>query len=76
MRGELIPAGVILEKWQPIVGAARVKVMGIKTKIKTQIPGLSDTDMKKIDLICRSALEDLANNGIPKTAKRATRASL
>jgi len=76
LRGDLIPASVILENWEPLVGAARQKVMAIKTKIKTQIPNLTDADLSKVDVICRSALEDLANGGIPKTTKRITRARL
>ena len=77
LKGELIPANVILENWQPLIGAARQKVMAIKTKIKTQIPTLTDDELKKIDVICRSTLEDLANHGgIPKTTKRTTRASV
>ena len=76
MRGELIPAAVILQNWTPLVGAARQKVLAIKTKIKTQIPNLTDDDLKKVDVICRSALEDLANGGIPKTTRSTTRAGI
>jgi len=76
LRGDLIPASIILENWQPLVGAARQKVMAIKTKIKTQIPRLTDEELKKVDVICRSALEDLANGGIPKATRKTTRASL
>ena len=37
---------------------------------------LSDDDIKLIDGICRATLEDLANAGLPKTARQVTRATL
>jgi len=69
MEGELIPADAVLSNWEPIVGAARAKILGIKSKIKTAIPKLNERDLKKVDTICRGALEDLANNGIPASKK-------
>lgn len=76
LEGDLIPAAVILENWTPLVGAARQKVLAIPTKIKTQIPKLTQRDLKKITTICRSCLEDLANGGLPKSARRAGRPAL
>ena len=69
LKGELIPAGVILENWEPIVGAARAKVLAIPTKIKAAIPKLTDRNVARIKSICRAALEDLANGGIPKQSR-------
>jgi len=76
LRGDLIPASVILESWLPLVAAARQKVMAIKTKVKTQIPRLTADELKKVDVICRSALEDLANGGIPKSARKSTKTGI
>lgn len=71
--GELIPADVILANWQPIVGAARAKILAIPTKAKTQIPKLTDKDLGKLKSICRGVLEDLANSGLPRSVKHDTR---
>ncbi len=76
MRGNLIPADIILENWEPLVGAARQKVLAIPAKLKTQIPALTDDDIKTITEVCRGTLEDLANGGIPKRANRTARAAL
>ncbi len=66
MRGELIPVHAVLETWEPIVTAARNKVLAIPSKLKTAIPKLTSHDLGKIKTIVRSTLEDLANGGIPK----------
>jgi phage terminase Nu1 subunit (DNA packaging protein) len=76
LTGELIPADVILANWEPIVGAARAKVLGLPSKLKTAIPKLTDADLKKVKTIVRGVLEDLANNGIPKSARPDTRPHL
>lgn len=76
LKGELIPAGVILENWEPIVGAARAKILAIPTKCKSAIPKLTDRNVARIKAICRAALEDLANSGIPKSAKPDNRKGL
>jgi hypothetical protein len=66
MLGELIPAHAVLETWEPIVSAARSKVLAIPSKLKTAIPKLTDQDLGKIKTIVRGTLEDLANGGVPK----------
>ena len=76
LRGNLIPADVILENWEPLVGAARQKVLSIPTKLKTEIPALTDDDLKIITGVCRATLEDLANGGIPKRPRQVNRAAL
>ena len=75
MRGELIPADVILETWEPIVGAMRAKILALPSKIKSQIPRLKVADIAKIKTMVRSTLEDLANSGIPKRAGASRRPS-
>ncbi len=75
MRGELIPADVILETWEPIVGAMRAKILALPSKIKSQIPGLKVADIAKIKTMVRGTLEDLANSGIPKRAGASRRPS-
>lgn len=75
LKGELIPADEILANWEPIVGAARAKVLAIPSKAKTAIPKLNDKDLAKIKRIVRGVLEDLANGGIPKRARVETRVS-
>lgn len=76
LRGELIPAHLILENWEPIAAAARAKVLGLPSKLKTAIPKLTDKDVIKIKTIVRGTLEDLANGGIPKRVRPSRRASL
>ena len=76
LRGELIPADVILETWEPIVGAARAKILALPSKIKSQIPGLKAKDIAKIKTMVRATLEDLANSGIPKSTTASRRAYL
>lgn len=76
LTGELIPAAVILESWEPVVGAARAKVLAIPSKAKTAIPRLKDAELSKLKTICRGVLEDLANNGIPKSVKPNNRAGV
>lgn len=76
LKGNLIPADILLENWEPLVGAARQKVLAIPAKLKSQIPHLTDDDLKLITEICRGTLEDLANGGIPKRARSVTRAAL
>ncbi len=71
--GELIPADVILSNWQPLVGAARAKVLSIPSKAKTRIPKLSEKDLAKLKAICRGVLEDLANGGLPRGIKHDSR---
>jgi len=69
MRGELIPADLVLHKWSEIVAAARIKILGTKSKVKTQIPRLTDDELKIIDDTIRAALEGLADSGLQKTTK-------
>jgi len=69
LRGDLIPAHAVLEAWEPIVGAARAKVLAIPSKAKTAIPKLTDRDLAKIKIIVRGVLEDLANGGKSKSAR-------
>ena len=76
LRGELIPAHLILENWEPIAAAARAKVLGLPSKLKTAIPKLTDKDVIKIKKIVRGTLEDLANGGIPRSPKQVSRARL
>ncbi len=68
LRGELVPADEILAAWEPIAGATRTKVLGIKSKAKTAMPELNDDQLATLDGICRGALEDIANGGIPRRA--------
>jgi len=76
LKGSLIPSDVILENWEPVVGAARAKVLAIPAKAKAAIPKLTDRNVARLKTICRAALEDLANGGIPKRAKANTRQGL
>ncbi len=76
LRGALVPAAAILEAWEPIIGAARAKVLGLPSKLKTAIPKLTDKDLAKVKTLVRQVLEDLANGGLPKRIKRGRRASL
>ena len=66
MRSELIPVHAVVETWEPIVTAARNKVLAIPSKLKTAIPNLTNHDLGMIKTIVRSTLDDLANGGIPK----------
>jgi phage terminase Nu1 subunit (DNA packaging protein) len=68
-RAELIPADLILQTWEPIAGAIRTKVLGIKSKLKIAIPELNNDELKLIDNICRGILEDLSNGGVPRGTK-------
>jgi phage terminase Nu1 subunit (DNA packaging protein) len=67
--GNLIPAHEVLEAWEPIVIAARSKILALPSKLKTAIPKLTDHDLGKIKTMVRGALEDLANSGIPKRVR-------
>ncbi|MCH7882117.1 MAG: hypothetical protein IIB69_11210 [Proteobacteria bacterium] len=66
LRGNLIPADVLLQTWEPLIAAARSKFLALPSKLKTAIPKLTDSDVKKIQKITRSTLESLANAKISK----------
>lgn len=66
MRGNLIPADILLQNWEPLVAAARSKFLSLPSKLKIAIPKLTDKDVKKIRKITRSTLENLANVKISK----------
>lgn len=64
-KGKLIPVDELLEPWGQLVVGTQQRVLGIKTKLKTQCPHLADKDLDKLEQICRDALEELADSGIP-----------
>ena len=66
LRGNLIPVDVLLQTWEPLIAAARSKFLALPSKLKTAIPKLTDSDVKKIQKITRSTLESLANAKISK----------
>jgi len=69
MRANLIPADVLLQTWEPLVAAARAKVLSIPSKLKTAIPKLTDKDLKKIRKIARESLESIAKSGLSKKSR-------
>lgn len=65
LEGELMPVDIVVDTWQALIAAARVRILSIPSSVKTQIP---HTDVETIDLIadiCRETLTELSTDGIP-----------
>jgi len=60
MTGNLIPVEEVLAAWEPIITAARAKILSIPSKLKGAIPKLTDADIAKAKKISREILQDLA----------------
>ena len=74
MRAELIPADDILAIWEPLIGAARTKILSIPSKIKVFMPKTTDKDLKKIKTLCYRILTELANaDHLPGRTRRRKR---
>ena len=76
LRGELVPPGLVLEHLEPMVMAARQKMLALHVKCKTQIPGLSADQVGIIQKLARQCLDDISNAGLPTPSKRAIREAL
>jgi phage terminase Nu1 subunit (DNA packaging protein) len=57
--GKLVEAAAVEEKWTDIATTVRTRVLGISSKAKQRIPGLTVQQYKILDLIVVEALEAL-----------------
>lgn len=64
--GELIPAQIVVELGAALVAAARSKLLGIHSKIRSRYPELSPDIPDDFEQLIIEALSELGNNGIPR----------
>ena len=59
--GKLIDADEVKVRWYKMITAAKTRILGIPAACKTRVADLPLTVVTAIDMVCREALEDLAN---------------
>lgn len=59
--GKLVDADEVKVRWFKLVTAAKTKILGIPAACKTRVADLPLAVVTAIDMVCREALEDLAN---------------
>lgn len=70
LRGELIPAEIVIAGGQAIVSAAKAKLLGIHAKVRSRHPDISDAATTEIEAQIREALEELGNDGLPESVRK------
>lgn len=58
--GELVPAAGVRAELESVFRSCRTKLLGIPSRARAAMPGLSLADVAKIEAFVREALEDLA----------------
>lgn len=58
--GELVPAAGVKAELESVFRSCRTKLLGIPSRARAAMPGLSLADVAKIEAFVREALEDLA----------------
>lgn len=58
--GELVPAAGVRAELEGVFRSCRTKLLGIPSRARAAMPGLSLADVAKIEAFVREALEDLA----------------
>jgi hypothetical protein len=64
LQGKLVEVEEVEQRWISIASLTRTKVMGVPSKVKQRIPELTDEQYEVLDMVCREALEELANENI------------
>ena len=59
--GKLVDADEVKVRWFKMITAAKTSILGIPAACKTRVADLPLSVVAAIDLVCREALEDLAN---------------
>lgn len=59
--GKLIDADEVKVRWFKMITAAKTRILGIPAACKTRVADLPLAVVTAIDMVCREALEDLAN---------------
>jgi phage terminase Nu1 subunit (DNA packaging protein) len=69
-RGELLPAGLVIEMGAALVAASRAKVLAIHSKCRSRFPGLEQEIADEIEALSREALSELGSDGLPADLRR------
>jgi len=70
LRSELIPLEIIKLAWQSAFSQLRVRVLAIKSDIKTRVPSIDKESLSIIDNVCKEALTELAGSGVPPELRK------
>jgi phage terminase Nu1 subunit (DNA packaging protein) len=61
MMGLLVDAGEFRSKFLPMIADAKTRLLGVASKCKARLPGLSAVDVQIIEDLIREALGEIAN---------------
>ncbi len=64
--GELIPVHEVKNVWQKIVAAARTRLLGIHSNIKTEHPEIPTKVVVSIEKRVRDVLEEMSHDEVPE----------
>ena len=70
LRGELLPAELVIEMGAALVAAARAKVLAIHSKCRSRFPSIEQDVADEIETLSREALSELGNDGLPADLRR------
>ena len=70
LRSELLPLEVIKMAWQSAFAQVRVRILAIKSDIKTRVPSMDKESLAIIDNVCKEALTELAGSGVPPELRK------
>ncbi len=58
-RGDHLPASEVLRTWSETLRATRSRMLAVPSRLRTELPHLTNSDFERIDRELRNALEEL-----------------